>query len=169
MKHILSLGLSAILVLVILYSCNSAKTAQRTKANQDSIAAWWQNKNFAFHATNAQPMSGRNINLTSDYTLEMRNDSIIAWLPYFGRSFVAPTNPMDGGIKFATNNYTVKDEKFEKKMYKMTITPKGLPAFENTKDVQQMWLSVGIDGYGTLQIQSLNQTPISYYGYLAGK
>lgn len=168
MKYIFS-PLIVIFVLATLVSCNSAKMAERAKANQDSIANWWQNKNFVFHATSAQPMSGRNINLTTDYTFEMRNDSIIAWLPYFGRGFVAPMNPSDGGIKFATNNYAIKDEKQEKKMYKMTIIPKGLNVFQNTKDVQQLWLSIGNDGYGSLQIQSMNQTPISYYGYLAGK
>lgn len=169
MKALLISILSLLSLATILGSCNSAKTAQRTKANQDSVATWWQNKNFVFHATNAQPLSGRNINLTSEYTFEMRNDSIIAWLPYFGRAFTAPTNPSDGGIKFATNNYQIRDDKLEKKMYKMNIVPKGLPAFQNTKDVQQMWLTIGVDGYGTLQLQSLNQTPISYYGYISGK
>jgi len=156
-------------ILALMTSCNSAKIAQNAKDNQDSVATWWHSKHFVFHANNAQPMSGRTINLTSEYTFEMRNDSIIAWLPYFGRSFSAPINPSDGGIKFATSNYTIKDEKEEKKMYKMTIVPKGLPAFEHTKDVQQLYLSIGYNGYGTLQIQSVNQTPISYYGYLAGK
>ena len=169
MKRLSILSLSAIVFLSIsIASCNSAKTAQRTKDNRDSINTWWQSKNFAFHATAAQPMTGNNVQLTTDYTFEMRNDSIIAWLPYFGRAFTAPTNPMDGGIKFATNNYTTKNESLKKNMYKMTILPKGLSAFQNTKDVQQIYLTVGIDGYGTLQIQSLNQTPISFYGYLSG-
>ncbi len=169
MKSIFSIIVPALLVLAIVSSCNTAKTAQREKADQDSVATWWQQRQFVFHATNTQPMNGGSINLTYDYTFEMRNDSIIAWLPYFGRAFVAPTNNTDGGIKFATNNYTIKDEKKEKKMYKMTILPKGLPAFQNTKDVQQIYLSIGNTGYGTVQIQSLNQTPISFYGYISGK
>lgn len=152
---------------IAIMSCNSAKTAQRTKDNRDSISNWWQTKTFAFHATSAQPMSGNNVQLTTDYTFEMRNDSIVAWLPYFGRAFTAPTNPMDGGIKFATNNYNTKNESLKKNVYKMTIVPKELPSFQNTKDVQQIYLTVGVDGYGTLQIQSLNQTPISFYGYLS--
>ena len=170
MKSILTSMFSLVFpVAALLCSCNSAKMSQRAKANQDSVAVWWQSNRFAFHATNALLMSGTNVNLTSDYTFEIRNDSVIVWLPYFGRSFVAPTDPSQGGIKFATDNYTIKDKKQEKKMYKMTILPKGLPAFQNTKDVQQMYFTVSNDGYGTLQIQSLNRTPISFYGYLAGK
>ncbi|PZP51518.1 MAG: hypothetical protein DI598_02980 [Pseudopedobacter saltans] len=160
--------LSTIALSILLFtSCNSAKTAQRTKDNRDSISSWWESKQFTFHAITAQPMTGNVIQLTSEYTFDMRNDSIIAWLPYFGRGFVSPTNPGDGGIKFATKNYAIKNEKQAKKMFKMTIVPKGLPPFQNTKDVQQLFLSFGIDGYGTLQIQSLNQTPISFYGYLS--
>ncbi|MFT4203478.1 MAG: DUF4251 domain-containing protein [Chitinophagaceae bacterium] len=169
MKHFFNTAVTILVLLVLVYSCNSAKTAQKSRADQDSVASWWQHRQFVFHATNAQPMSGRNVNLTSDYTFEMRNDSIIAWLPYFGRSFIAPTNAAEGGIKFATDSFTIKDEKKEKNLYKMLVVPNGLPAFQNTKDVQQLWLSIGTSGYGTLQIQSLNQTPISFYGYLTGK
>lgn len=158
--------LISIFSIAILSACNSAKMAQSAKNNQDSISSWWQQKQFIFHATSAQPMTGGNIQLTTDYTLELRNDSIIVWLPYFGRGFTAPTNPSEGGFKFATSKFQMQNESFKKKMYSLTIVPKDLPSFQNTKDVQKLYLTFGVDGYGTLQIQSLNQTPISFFGYV---
>lgn len=153
-----------------MFSCSSTQKMQKNKqADQDSVLVWLNEKRFVFHAINAQPMYGPTINLTSDYTLELRNDSIIAWLPYFGRSFVAPSNPTDGGIKFATKNYTIKTDTIQKKIWKLMVVPKDLPAFENTKDVRQLWLNIGLNSYGSIQIVSQNRTPISFYGYVSSK
>ncbi|HEY6914384.1 MAG TPA: DUF4251 domain-containing protein, partial [Paludibacter sp.] len=42
-----------------------------------------------------------------------KNDSVFAFLPYFGVAHVAPMNPSEGGIKFAEPmiNYTVTANK----------------------------------------------------------
>jgi len=38
----------------------------------------------------AVPMAGRSVNLTSPYSLEIHGDSILSYLPYFGRAYSAP-------------------------------------------------------------------------------
>ena len=35
----------------------------------------------------AVPMAGRSVNLTSPYSLEIHGDSILSYLPYFGRAY----------------------------------------------------------------------------------
>lgn len=81
-------------------------------------------------------------------------------MPYFGRAFVAPMNPSEGGIRFTSTdfNYTVKDRK--KGGWDIAILPK------DAKDVRQMLLSVTESGYGSLQVISNNRQQISYNGYL---
>lgn len=37
-----------------------------------------------------QPMRGGSRNLTTNYTLEIRNDSVFSYLPYFGVAYNAP-------------------------------------------------------------------------------
>ena len=36
----------------------------------------------------AVPMAGRSVNLTSPYSLEIHGDSILSYLPYFGRAYL---------------------------------------------------------------------------------
>lgn len=37
-----------------------------------------------------QPMKGRSRALTSDYSIEIRNDSVFSYLPYFGVAYNVP-------------------------------------------------------------------------------
>lgn len=49
------------------------------------------------------PMAGRSVNLTSPYSLEIHGDSILSYLPYFGRAYSAPYG---GGEGLTTINVT---------------------------------------------------------------
>lgn len=77
-----------------------------------------EGKRYTFIAQTANPMRGRNIQLTSLYDLRVSGDSVIAALPYFGRAFSAPVNPADNGINFTSVNadykstYRKRDGKF---------------------------------------------------------
>ena len=44
----------------------------------------------------AVPMAGRSVNLTSPYSLEIHGDSILSYLPYFGRAYSAPYGGGEG-------------------------------------------------------------------------
>ncbi|MGH2642695.1 MAG: DUF4251 domain-containing protein, partial [Chitinophagaceae bacterium] len=71
----------------------------KEKALQEKI----QERRFIFNAQNVLPMRGRNRNISTDnYTLQITPDTIIAYLPYFGRAYVAPMDPSKGGIQFTS-------------------------------------------------------------------
>jgi hypothetical protein len=67
-----------------------------------------------FVAQNVYPATGRNINLTTTYVIRLAADTVIADLPYFGRAYVAPMNPSDGGIHFTSTkfSYTTKEKRW---------------------------------------------------------
>jgi hypothetical protein len=91
--------------------------------------------------------------------MQVIGDSIVTYLPYFGRAYVAPVDPTEGGIKFTSTNfsYTAKQKKDG---WEITILPK------DTRDVKQMYLSVSTKGYAKLQVISNNRESISYNGYV---
>jgi hypothetical protein len=60
------------------------RQAQAEKV-QKMVAA----QDYRFVAQRALPMSGRSVNLTSDYDLNVGQDIISTHLPYFGRAYVA--------------------------------------------------------------------------------
>jgi len=118
-----------------------------------------ESRNYIFKAQMANPQNGSSRQLTPEYDLTISGDTIISYLPYFGRAYVAPTNPSEGGIKFTSTKFEynpVKDEK----AWKITIKPK------DDREVQQLFLEVFDNGRATLQVISTNRQGISFTGYV---
>jgi hypothetical protein len=118
-----------------------------------------QSKHYIFKAQSAFPMSGGMRQLTSEYDLKVNGDSLTAYLPYFGRAYVAPIDPAKGGIQFTSeqSNYTLK---MKKNSFEITIVPK------NIQEVRQLFLSVSSNGNARLQVISNTRDPISFNGYV---
>lgn len=159
-------GLTGI-ILAFFASCSSQQNIDKaTTATQELL----NNQRYTFVAQSVFPTEDARFNprimfpngnnlyqLTSRYDLKVTPDSVIAYLPFFGRSFVAPVNPSEGGIKFTSTKFSYK-ENTRKGSYNIDIIP------ADVRDIRMVYLTVSRDGYATLQIQSLNKTPISYYG-----
>ncbi|MBB4108960.1 MULTISPECIES: DUF4251 domain-containing protein [Pedobacter] len=149
--------------------------AQTDKETTAKIVA---DKNYIFVANTALPMSnndvnrilsmmpgsqaGSAINLTgSQYDVKVTKDSIVAYLPYFGRSFSAPMDPTQGGIKFTSKDFTYTESKNKKGLYTIQI---------NTNDVKRenyrFTINISTNGYASLTASSVNKQPIVFNGYL---
>jgi len=149
--------------------------AQTNKETTLKIVA---DKNYTFVANTAMPMSnndisrvlammpgsqgGGSINLTgSQYDVRVTKDSVVAYLPYYGRSFQAPMDPTQGGIKFTSKDFTYTESKNKKGSYTIQI---------NTKDVKRenyrFTINISTNGYASLTASSMNKQPIIFNGYL---
>ena len=58
----------------------------------------------------AVPMAGRSVNLTSPYSLEIHGDSILSYLPYFGRAYSAPYGGGEGLDVYKRQAYTSRQK-----------------------------------------------------------
>jgi len=136
--------------------------AQNKKPSKEAVTkALVDSQQYIFVAQNAMPMSGRTVQLNSnDYDLTIKKDSIIAYLPYYGRAYTAPLDPSETGIKFTSTSFEYKKEARKKGGWEITITPK------DANGVQQLSLTISSNGYSTLQVINTTRQPISYYGYL---
>lgn len=149
--------------------------AQTDKATTTRIV---DEKSYVFVATNAMPMNstdinnimnkmpgvntGGNISLNgSSYDLQVSPDSIITYLPYYGRAYSAPMSNDEGGYKFKSKSFTYKTTKRKKGGWEIEISTK------DVKDNVRMNLSLNENGYGTLSVISNNKQSISYNGYLS--
>lgn len=148
----------------------SAQTrAQKKEAKQAEIKAMVDAQNYVFKANYALPMRGGSRALTSDYDLVVSKDTIISFLPYFGRAYIAPTvNPTDGGIKINTTKFSYVATIKKNNLWTITIKPKD-KNITDWRDVQSMILSISPDGYGSLQVVSTNRDPISFNGYIEAR
>src|SRR4051812_10006074 len=100
----------AITLLLILTSFFSGFAQQTKEEKKQQEYAQIQNlvnsKNYVFVAQTVLPLGGRVRNLTSPYDLKVAGDTVISDLPYFGRAFVAPIDPAEGGIRFTSTNFS---------------------------------------------------------------
>ena len=128
--------------------------------DQDDIKQSIEAKRFVFTAQSASPMGGGTRQLTSGWDLTMAGDSLISYLPYFGRAF-GPVNPGQGGLNFTSTGFEYSSTPGRKGGWDIIIRP------TDNRDVRQFNLSVSESGYGTLQVLSNNRQPISFYGSLS--
>ncbi|WP_254639964.1 DUF4251 domain-containing protein [Chitinophaga sp. GbtcB8] len=150
--------LNGSLFLIMAITCCGQLFAQDNK--KDKIKNLVASQSYVFKAQTALPMSGRTRQLTSEYEVKVAKDSVITYLPYFGRAYTAPLDPSKGGIQFTSRkfDYTVNNAK--KGGWNIQISPK------DADDVRQMVLMLSEDGYGTLQVTSNNRQPIMFNGYI---
>jgi hypothetical protein len=130
---------------------------------ENEVAGAINSKNFVFKANTALPLRGRTIQLTSDYTLTVRNDSVIVFLPYFGRAYTAPIDPTKSALDFTSTDFGYKSDQNKKGNWQIEIEPK------DAGDVRQLFLSISKGGYGSLQVTSNNRQSITFNGYIVTK
>lgn len=169
MKSLLHTGSLFILMVLAFSSCASQKTAA---GGQEDYAALVDSRRFTFEARTVIPTEDSRFNprfmlpngnnlyqLSSGYEVKITPDSVIAYLPFFGRSFTAPLDPTKGGIQFTSTDFDYK-QSIKKKNYQITITPK------DNRDIRSLFLTVTPSGYAYVQVLSMNKTPISFNGVI---
>ncbi len=150
--------MKSVITSLLFLAITVAATAQDKDAS--SIQQAIETKNFIFKASSATPQRGRMRQLTSEYELVVRPDTIISFLPYFGRAFTAPINPSDGGIKFTSTDFTYAAGEKKKSRWEIQINPK------DVSDVTTLYLTIFDNGSASLRVNSLNRTAISFNGFV---
>jgi len=151
--------------------------AQTDKATTIKIL---EAQNYVFVATSASPLNANDINkvlssmpgytggagniiLTgANYDLTVTADSVVAFLPYYGRSFTPKMGGIDeGGIKFKSKKFSYKTTPRKKGGWIISIVPK------DVKDNYSLTLTATEKGYASLTVTNNTQQPITFNGYLA--
>lgn len=145
-------------ILIIASACGSSSPAQ---TSEQDIRSLIESKRFVFNAQTATPLGGRVVQLTSGYDLRVRPDSVVSYLPYYGRAFSAPIDPSRGGIQFTSTDFEYSQTP-RRKGWDITITPR------DVQDTRQLTLNVSSGGNATLQVISNNRQAISFNGYISG-
>lgn len=113
---------------------------------------------YTIKVDRALPMQGRSVNLTSSYSLEIRNDSVFSYLPYFGRAYSVPYGGGSGMIfKEPLTDYTLSFDKETAKIRFKTRTTEGNHEFG---------IQIFSNGSTSIQARPANRQGISYQGTL---
>jgi hypothetical protein len=146
------------LVSGILFSCSSSKIV--TKPNVEEIGNMIDTHRFTFVAERVNPQRGSSRVLTSYYDVTVKPDTLICYLPYFGRAYQAPVDPSKGGLDFKSYKFSYNVTLKNKDEWQVYISPTDNP------DVQQLYFQVFGNGTATLNVVNSNRDPISFYGHV---
>ncbi len=102
------------------------------------------NKNYKFLAQSANPSRGGLRLLDPGYEVIISKDSLQSYLPYFGRTYNAPTDPSQSGIQFTSTDYEYNVKERKKGGWDVQIKPK------DYKDVRTLQFSIFDNGSASL-------------------
>lgn len=129
------------------------KKQQREQAVREAVDA----KAYKINVDRVMPMKGGSKHLTSNYSLEIRNDSVYSYLPYFG---VAYNVPYGGGkgLNFSAplSEYTSTYSK--KGNAKITLEVR------NEEDNYLYNITIYPNGSSNIQVTPTNRQSISFSG-----
>lgn len=148
---------------IMLTSCSASSSATRKEkaaADFENTAALIEGGNYQFTIRSATPSGGKSIQITSLYTLEAREGTYQAHLPYFGRAYSGGYGD-GGGIEF---NDKPENLKVTRNADKNSISVAFTIAAVDGNEKHDVTLIVGASGYGNLAITSQKRQTISYYG-----
>lgn len=115
--------------------------------------------NYIIEINKAYPAGGRTVDLTSGYHIEIKNDSLVSDLPYFGK---AGSIPYGGGKGLIFNSPLTK--------YKAVYHPKRRIKIDfsviNEEDTYFFHLIIYQNAKAYLTVYPVNRQMISYTGYL---
>jgi TctA family transporter len=164
MKIIAIMGLF-ILMLITVQSQGQEKKSKKQLREEKKVQQIEETKSivesgtFVFKATNANPMRGRTINLTTEYDVKVSKDSIYSYLPYYGVAYSASYGGTDSPMIFESPAKTYSIEE-TKKGYRIKVTAK------NGNDNLEFNFNVTVTGSTSLTVISVNRQSISYFGTL---
>jgi hypothetical protein len=152
---------AAVILLIFIAAAFNTVSAQDKK--EEAIKNMIETKNFTFVAQTASPTGAPLRQLSYGFDLNVLGDSVVSYLPYFGRAYSAPMDPTEGGFKFTSTkfDYTVTGRR--KGGWDIIIKPK------DAKDVRELALTAFDNGNSTLQVLSNNRQPITFNGYIAAR
>lgn len=152
-------------------SCSAQNTT-----DSKTVDALVNSQEFTFYATRANPTnydvinvmnsmpnstSTRMLDLTgSNYTIELKNNTLDVVLPYFGRSFTPSYNNNDNSYRFTSKDFTINKSQGKKGKWIVKIKP------NDVRTVDEIIIEIFKNGKALTSIRSNDRQPISYDGYI---
>jgi hypothetical protein len=150
------------LAIITFFQCSTAQknTENKNDSKKMSFKNLVDSQHFVFVAQSVTPLRGSFHNLTSLYDVSITKDTLVSYLPYFGRAYTAPLNPSESGLNFTSTNFLYSATPHKKSGWDVIIKPK------DKTDVQQFLFTIYDNGSANLNVISTSRDPISFNGYI---
>lgn len=158
MKKFLFLSLMSI-ALAACSTLSSAEKAEREAKHAQAVEKALSDRHYTVNVSVAIPRRGNVVHVSSDYSLQVKGDTLISYLPYFGRAYSLPY----GGGKAL--NFTAPIKEYQSEMGCKGNTKVEI-IVDNEEDIFTYRLDIFPDGNTSIDVSSRNRESISYSGQL---
>lgn len=158
-KNILPVVFILIIAAAISGCSNTRKIISDPPLDSTAVRNMIDSQRFVFMPRYVNPMSGRRRELDPGFELSISKDSLISYLPYFGRGYIASISPSDVDYDFASTKFT----------YSVMPARRGWNISIKVQDqtyLRELFLRIFDNASASLTITSLDRSSISYDGYL---
>lgn len=144
------------LVLLLGACATQEERAARKAERARMVTAALNAREYKIDITRVIPSKGP-AKSVSAYSIEVRNDSLISYLPYFGRAYNVPYGG-GKGLNFSApiSNYAERENKNGQREIEISVT--------NSEDTYLYVLNVFDNGNSSLYVRSRQREQISYTG-----
>jgi len=158
-KNILAATVTLFFVSIII-GCSSTRNIKVDPPLESSdIKRMTDSPSFVFVASYVDPWNGRRRDLSPGYEISVSKDTLISYLPFFGRGYTAPISPSDVDFDFTSTKFS----------YTVTPTRTGWDITIKTRDqtyLRELYFRLFDNGKATLNITSIDRSAITYDGYI---
>lgn len=168
MKSFLTVAVLAAFLAHPVYEC-SGRTLffqdkrEKKEAEKEEMAAKVSEavsaREYVITVDHAIPMQGRSVLLTYPYALEVRKDTVVSHLPFFGRAYSLPYGGGDG-LNFTGTSMEYASGTGKRGSYDISFK------VTTREDTFSFSLNIYPNGSAFLSVTSVNRQPISYNGYI---
>ena len=158
MKKYLVSMMMALVAAVLLGGCATSAERAAQKAEQvKKVAAALNERQYKIAIARMYPMKGPSKAVSYGYSVEVKNDSLFSYLPYFGRAYNVPYGG-GKGLNFSApiESYQEGMGKNGKRHIEIKLT--------NEEDTYLYTLEVFDNGSSTVSVMSRQREQISYSG-----
>lgn len=150
-----------VLILMLMFVTQIQAQNNITKAQKrEQMKQLLEGKEYIFIAQSAYTASGRMVQLTSEYFLKVKGDSLESHLPFFGVAFRAPFSSTVSPLSFISSDFDYSMVENKKGRFDVTIR------LNKPDDPNILNLSVSSGGYADLRVISTDRQAMSFYGEL---
>ena len=143
-------------------ACTTLSSVERTERDAkvaQAVENILSERSYTVNISMMYPRRGNSVNVTPDFSLQVDGDTLVSYLPYYGRAYSVPY----GGGKGLNFSAPIQD-------YRVTKGHKGNTLItivvNNGEDILKYTLEVYANGSSTINVFSRDRDPISYSGYL---
>ena len=161
MKHLKNIFLALFATAFVSFAFGQTTKQDRDAAKKTAIENGIQSKQFEFIPQAVTPLGGSTRQLGTSFDITVANDSLISYLPYFGRAYSAiGAFSNRGPLDFTSTNFDYNVTERSKGGWVVTIKPK------DNRNVDQYIFNVSEKGFASLDMISNNRQSISFTGYI---